>query len=129
MVREIKFRTWDKTNMRRVQAFTVFKTGAVAVKGGRPNTHASSSKRFVLQQFTGFNDVARKDIYEAGILIYGDQYCLVEFSLDRLNAGFVLNRGRTKPGRVPMPLGVLIKQVMRVAGNIYENPDLLQSAS
>ena len=99
------------------------------MKGGRPKTHASSSKRFVLQQFTGFNDVAGKDIYEGDILIYGDQYCLVEFSLERLNAGFVLNRGRTKPGRVPMPLGVLIKQVMRVAGNIYENPDLLQGAS
>jgi hypothetical protein len=25
-------------------------------------------------------------------IIYGDQYCLVEFSLERLNGGFVLNR-------------------------------------
>jgi len=125
-MRAIRFRAWDRHKKQWVQGFTVFKSGAISVKGGKSKTYSATNKRFVLQQFTNFKDAAGVEIYEGDILIYGDQYCVVEFSVERLNAGFVLNRARTMPGRQPMPLGIPIKQVMKVAGNIYENPELLK---
>lgn len=128
-MRAIKFRAWDGKKMFRVTMLYLTQKGLKIGGGGYLQIEASKVK---LMQASGLKDARGTDIYEGDILAYGDGPGIVvmEYDLKHLNCGFVIRRdvSPATKGRVPMPLGIPVKQVMRVIGNIYENPEILKEA-
>lgn len=139
MNREIKFRAWDKKDKtmrsvygiyyeewrkdKRIRTETEVKLFCSEVNHGlssftRPLTEVE------LMQYTGLKDRHGKEIYE-GDIVSGSGLGVVEYDLEHLHCGFVMNRGKfdSQKDWVSMPLGIPSNIV--VIGNVHENPELL----
>lgn len=75
----------------------------------------------IRDQFTGLQDVTGKDIYEGDIVELSpkEYICLVEYTVR--DARFILKNKNGDKGEF-----ALIASAIKVIGNIYENPELLQ---
>jgi hypothetical protein len=116
MMREIKFRAWDKACGGMVVApWKLYLNGGVSIDG----TWATAD--VVLMQYTGLTDRNGKEIYEGDIVKNesGLPISEVRYSVDL--ARFMLFRGFN---------GWSLSGVesVQVIGNIYENPDLLETS-
>ena len=72
----------------------------------------------ILMQYTGLKDINDKEIYEGDIVLYPDDNNPAEVVYNPP----VFETRDIKTG----DLGDLFKTIMKVIGNIYENPELLQ---
>ncbi|MCP5020003.1 MAG: hypothetical protein GY938_32660 [Ketobacter sp.] len=126
MNRVIKFRAWDHHTKEMVSheclsvvagegAYIMEETGGSLIASFRDNT-------LELMQFTGLQDSAGVDIYEGDILDEGHpDYFTVEW--DDEWAKFKLQHPRNSYSCPGWNRG----ELMRVIGNIHENPELLNS--
>jgi hypothetical protein len=132
-MREIKFRAWDK-------ARNEFLSSGMILLGVNPSRIPKNSPlyldivdgpdmwkaRFVLQQYTGLKDKTGREIYEGDIyeVEYFGWKAVVEWDEDNARfLGFTIGAERkiVYVGREPQPV--------KIIGNIYENPELLNHKS
>lgn len=132
MSREIKFRAWDKTNNRwydrrpHIAADITFDENGCLVEGfwddnGELRTFHPDIE-VVFMQFTGLHDKNGKEIYEGDLVRYCGWNHLLVVQWDHEEAGFIMG------GRSWRRFGDgETSSELEVVGNIYENPELLQS--
>ena len=129
--REIKFRAWDKTKKKWFEGEWGILINSKIIDG---KFDIDLNKRFILMQYTGLKDTNKNDIYAGDILQYissinkqkeiaevfwNNKYSSFEVRGDiascyNKNLGVFINRLSNKPR-------------WEVIGNIYENPNLLES--
>jgi hypothetical protein len=122
-MRTIKFRAWNSKKMS--QPFTLFDISN-DIDSGR--TYFGNFKFYegidddVIMQFTGLTDGNGKEIFEGDIVYDGHDKWIVRWC--NSEAEFELNRIHNKD-----QIGVIhscgMAEIMRIVGNIYENPELL----
>jgi uncharacterized phage protein (TIGR01671 family) len=129
IMREIKFRAWDKTRKQWIEntgnPYVFPFNGKVAMTcAGNKTGHISEtdySEYYELSQFTGLHDKNGKEIYEEDIVktIYGNRR--VVYSQD-IACYEIVSAGtaRSLYGNIREPLGV------EVIGNIFETPNLIE---
>lgn len=115
-MRTIKFRAWDKYEKKWVPVnfgFDIDNTGFMYPVDTRPPTD------LVLMQFTGLFDRNGKEIYESDIVEIKDKGNITQqSSYDMYEVRWVNDNSWNISNR---------KDVYEVIGNIYSNPELLQS--
>jgi len=149
MSREIKFRVWDKV-------FNNFEDGDKSWEDvdefyltPRKLLEASirnlEPERYIIQQFTGFQDKNGKEIYEGDIVSFSEHFAasalysvpdqivadkwIKKYSEVKFyNGSWVISPERfsTLIGR-QSKLAEVISQEVEVAGNIFENQELLKN--
>ena len=127
-MREIKFRLWDKLGNKIVtpnKNIYLNLLGQVVTDSPENGEIIPFSKdTYELNQSTGLQDVTGKDIYEGDIVDVGkvmQRYCIIEFK----NAKFVLKFQDDFEAGSPTDMNIFLERI-RVIGNIYENPELLE---
>lgn len=139
-MREIKFRAWDLLNksMCEVVELAWMKSGLRAYGPGYhignewvtydgPDDIKSS---IVLMQFTGLLDSEGKEIFEGDILGYGNYRVFSVYWDSEAAAWSVIHILRTKEHGIIPGRNLLLKSVfnygnIKIIGNIYESPELL----
>jgi hypothetical protein len=119
VMREIKFRAWDKENEEMYDVAMIdVETGEVAYTDHPTGYNADALLEQVeLMQYTGLKDKNGKEIYEGDIILRQDEVGRIEFSED----GSFLIRFPHHLARMNATWGPI-----EVIGNIYENPELLE---
>ena len=116
-MREIKFRAWDAVTLAMYKVSTLINNGRVGVviAGCAPFYKDNT----IIMQYTGLKDKNDKEIYEGDIYVLstleedGDrETSVVEDIRDTLRLGGYMQRN---------------PDTLEVIGNIYENPELLES--
>jgi uncharacterized phage protein (TIGR01671 family) len=130
MNREIKFRVWDEK----------FNCWDNCSDGGHylliPKINIVAQGR-IFQQFTGLKDINGREIYE-GDIIYAhlnDSKYIVKFGQHTLSdeydgtdcCGFYLDRIASS-SYTAESIGKTSKHNLKIIGNIFENPELLENA-
>ena len=113
-MREIKFRAWDEVNKR-----MIYKCRWQA---------CNNDVNMVLMQYTGLKDKNGKEIYEGDIVHYNPNdlgmyfHCVNEddFVISWHGGAFFVD------WNAKLPLYKIEGQDIKVVGNIYENPELLE---
>lgn len=135
-MREVKFRVWDKINKSMHPKYGVlaeikwdqqsepcfigvYEYVQIDEEGNGDWDGFSRDKKenFELMQFTGLKDINGKEIYEGDIV--GEGGLILKIVWDKEHARF---QGEDKTKQVGFYL-----QRFRIIGNIYENPELLES--
>ncbi|WP_286149674.1 YopX family protein [Romboutsia ilealis] len=137
-MREIKFRAWDEEDKRMYCDDKVIVTfsGFLEEVYVRRNSTVDELIDYKLMQYSGIKDIEGKEIYEGDIVEFLDEevnysHCGVEydefinigkviFSHDELMGWDITNRN--------MDLEEVwhYREYIKVIGNIYENPELLE---
>jgi uncharacterized phage protein (TIGR01671 family) len=126
MTRLIKFRAWDnksKQMVLRVERITF--DGGVKIEWiGTASGFLAESRDFELMQYTGLKDSKEKEIYEGDIVIFWDDMARNTFDVawEQETCSYVLLK---HGGRLIMDQS----HRYEVIGNIYENPELLDTKS
>ncbi len=122
-MRKIKFRVWD----RKVKFMISWNKLLEAY-----DLHSllkSKYKRFELMQFTGLKDKNGKEIYEGDILSYGNKRDGIIIQIvwnDLSDNGFKVIK--QKDNNVFHDIRIYrFDEIADIIGNIYENPDLMQT--
>ncbi|MFG6267024.1 YopX family protein [Streptococcus pyogenes] len=119
-----KFRVWDKSNKKMcdVKALSEFNGGEVTIKrDGENASYVVPIERVILMQSIGLKDKNGVEVFDGDIMFYEQdcyQYTLVKYDKDKL--AFVLYDGCERLYHELWGPGEVI-------GNIYENPELLES--
>ena len=114
-MREIKFRVWDTYNKKMIP-----KEGGFSL--GSADSEMVGGEDYPIMQYTGLHDKNGKEIYEGDIL----QIRFFEYGPDEvvfIDACFELYG---KDGHYACDLKQ-VYSVSEVVGNIYENPELLET--
>ena len=111
-MREIKFRVWDKNKKQ------MFYPDDFGNKIKLPGEDVNK-KYSIYMQYTGLKDKNDKEIYEGDIIEFNNKLKLIVY-WD--NGGFAL-KNLTNTAEIPL---VDIIRPIKVLGNIYENPELLE---
>jgi hypothetical protein len=121
MMREIKFRAWDKECGRMFFDLTIeaiINQTVDSVKNGH-DTHWLGETDHVLMQYTGLHDVNGREIYEGDLVRIGDgkntAVCPVEWKSDADWPSFLLGGNYF----------ICAWPKCEIVGNIYETPELL----
>ena len=130
-MREIKFRAWDKEDKRMIVDEQEFIPLKVTNKGvlklspfHKENLwEISDAKRFELMQYTGFKDKNAKEIYEGDIIRWHDIETF-DYLITYTDGVFCLNE---MPDSNFWHHREIISERWEVIGNIYKNPELLNS--
>lgn len=121
MSRVIKFRAWDSDNNSLVEPnkVAVHFDGELWIKVSTTYMMKVKRKDFKLMQYTGLKDKNGVEIYE-GDIIYSK---CKEFDIDDIQVV------EYKNGCFTVGLGLLYESldICEVIGNIYENPELLET--
>lgn len=115
-MREIKFRAWDNHKNCYVDIRHIdFTLNGLSVysRPVKSNRYAKMDS-FVLEQYTGLKDKNGKEIYE-GDIVYSEHFGQTE-EIKWMGNGFWINNGNQ---------GIHLPSVLKIIGNIHENPDLL----
>lgn len=111
MSREIKFRAWDKHP---------------ACKGlqyvGSIERWLANPKDFVVMQYTGLKDKNGKEIYE-GDIIQTRKGVYWEIIFSRIDGKYIYIREISSFGLTDRQASLI-----KIVGNIYENPELISSS-
>lgn len=118
-MRELKFRVWNNLIKKMFLPLEIYE-----MTDCRDEKHFGCyyDKRInIFLQFTGLKDVTGKDIYEGDIVELAPKkyICVVEYSVR--DTRFILKNKNGYQGEF-----ALIASAIKVIGNIYENPELLQ---
>lgn len=123
--REIKFRAWHNVDWVMYYNHSVNLTidGAVSVLSKSGEWEQDDDRSMIdLMQFTGLLDKNGKEIYEGDVL-----------NIDTTNSdGNVVGESKEVvrfEGAYILPLSWITAPYVEIIGNIYENPDLLNTAS
>lgn len=146
MVREIKYRAWDKAEKRMLQVERIdwdFNTGqeldaVYLVPPEEECDHLELSIHDVeLLEFTGLKDAVGVEIYENDILDVdrpGDNYRMVCKWIEEFGCFMFCFKIDSKPklfggGCLQIDqFGSLLNKKSKVLGNVYENPELLEES-
>lgn len=143
MTREIKFRAWDE------ESSTMIYPGEFSHDGfyieccdGKPFLmlspndemddgfcHPEHREKSVIMQFTGFQDSKGKEIYEGDILQFNNDSSVVRLIVFHQPIGGFGLKYEEKPERIlPIIVPLTIERVLayKIAGNKFENPELLE---
>ena len=133
-MREIKFRTWDKVlGICQVTGIDFRVDVAWVSKDGRKTTYTLNIENANLMQYTGLKDKKGKKIYEGDIVDFGTwkkdgERAVVEHNNDL--ACFIYQFFSKYGGEGMGIIGEYpyrpLRKKMKVIGNIYENPELLE---
>ena len=117
-MREIKFRSWYKTDKEMSVAWTL-----KDLSESEPFTMVGKEEDYIQLQYTGLKDAKGTDIYE-GDLVKVDSFepSVYEVVYDR--GGFCM---RNSPDDMYYPDGKYLEEGV-VVGNIYQNKELLDNA-
>lgn len=125
-MREIKFRAWDKekkmwTNWKCYDNMFYFmdKNTGVWIRD-------DEFKRFILLQYTGLKDKNGKGIYEGDIVNCKEYECCGEIVWDEDVPAFMFDVLEKNGDFYSEWLNEYV-DVIEIVGNIYENPELLES--
>ena len=116
-MREIKFRAWDKVNKNMLYDVS---TGTVTIWY---KEISSKSQNCVFMQYTGLKDANGKDIYEGDIVKYSPSG-LYQVKWQEEKTGFYPFIDDNDSLYHTNGIG---SSNVEVIGNIYENPELLES--
>lgn len=128
MSREIKFRGWYSVNevMLPVESIN-FREGYVSLNEG-DNSLTDTLEMIELMQYTGLKDKNRKEIYEGDIVsFYNDE----EYRFKSTNALVIYDSAafmleHKKLGKEYLGEIDIENMCIKIIGNIYENPELLE---
>lgn len=134
MGRQYKFRAWDKKDfkIRKVLGMS-FEHDTISVKLNDEEYLQDDASRFELMQYTGLKDKNGTEIYEGDIL-YVDQIGTVDRYLpNKKNIGVRYDESDTSfvyDEDNGMVIGLFtLQDELKIVGNIYENPELLEVSS
>ena len=114
-MREIKFRAWDGARITDENAVIIYCDGSTAVFDRFGDV---VNKQLVLLQFTGLHDKNGKEIYEGDILKWDEKkWGCPYLEVCEWNYGLLNMRFNDW------------KDHCEVVGNIYENPELLETTN
>ena len=123
MTREIKFRAWDKGKKR----MTYSDDEGVSV-GGLLTGYEDYPEEVTLMQYTGLKDKNGKEIYEGDIVAFWKEYPLVvSFNDDNYGGVWGWNLLQADGTAECYYYGLSPNENYEVIGNIYENPELVDS--
>ncbi len=125
-MRKIKFRGWDKQDKRMIvheQDFIPLKVTNLGVLRLNPcikdnNWEFVEVDRFELMQYTGLKDCNDVEVYEGDIV--------ENFLTDRFEIKYIEDKARFSIGEDNINKTIVKTEKIKVIGNIYENPELLE---
>ena len=106
--REIKFRVFDRNSEMKYDVWPIGDTVY------NPNGGFWLHNVQAVMQYTGLKDKNGKEIYEGDVLIYYDEYCVMDF---RYGSFGVTTRDGSR---------IIYNSGWEIVGNIYQNPELLK---
>ena len=124
-MREIKFRGWDKelNFMINIKRYKIDFNGQVLFDNNDKELYNQTNK-IELMQYTGLKDKNGVEIYEGDIIKDGSRLWKIEIS-PIYGIFFILTKGGHS--RCYGDFGSYLVDEFKVIGNIYENPELLES--
>lgn len=133
-MREIKFRAWDKKRCKWLNLFAMYfkleEDSLVfsSIEEGQPQHHAFYKIESIeLVQYTGLKDKKGKEIYE-GDIVRCRLHWMGENKEENFTVEYMKFSYKKVAGFYPFygTLNAYEVTPLRVIGNIYENPELLQ---
>lgn len=134
----IKFRAYIDERLRDVTSIHWFEGEIDMISTTRGSYEVEIFDDYKLMQYTGFKDSKGNDIYEGDIIqfLYKPLYpfaerfgalvtCKVSYDLGK----FSLNKGCSNEFEEDIANAILYLGKLKVIGNIYENPELLEEVA
>lgn len=143
MMREIKFRAWDKENLQFVTVMSIHYATKKPYICTTREKYSSALRRLVfekieLMQYTGLHDNNGKEIYEGDLIQWNKPFgSIAEVKFGHWDNGEIYEANEWGYGwycvfkyshkkRIYDQYQQLYGQDIEVVGNIYENPELLK---
>lgn len=122
-MRELKFRAYYKGKMYPVATpeYTKLFNKKIYFADGFIDDYYTEGK-VELMQYTGLKDKKGKEIYEGDIISDGQDNRVVEYDYN----AFITTRKFSYLGKKTRDTTTMAFNLVRVVGNIYENPELLK---
>lgn len=135
MTREIRFRAWNKTEKEMIYDCYSIRANGYFEFDLNYNTHLYDKfiKPEFVMQYTGLHDRNGKEIYEGDILDNGydvtgnKSYLVVEFYAGNFCCGFTKKTRLGTAEKHSIQGGIDGNDCGYIIGNIWENPELLET--